>query len=84
MILQMQNSRILGKVKCFTGKHRFKLTTTVATQYMLHHHIRYVLENNRGVGQNLEKNGLDSGSQPNMFYIRCITNNDTRRKESRL
>jgi len=49
MILQTLHSITVGKVKCFTGEYRFKLTTFVATLYKLHHHIRYVLANQIGV-----------------------------------
>jgi len=54
MILQTLNSITVGKVKCFTGEYRFKLTTILATQYKLHHQILYVLLNKSGVRQYLK------------------------------
>jgi starvation-inducible outer membrane lipoprotein len=53
IILQTLKSITVGKEKFFTGEYRFKLTTIVATQYKLHHHIRYVIVNKSGVGEYL-------------------------------
>ena len=55
MILQTQNSINIRKGKGFTGDYRFKLATILATQYKLHHHIRYVLVNKSGVRPYFEK-----------------------------
>jgi hypothetical protein len=80
MILQPLISIIVGKVKCFTGEYRFKLTKLVAIHYKLHHHIWYVLVNKGGGGEYLKNNGLIIDIQPNKFYVRCFKNNDTKLK----
>jgi hypothetical protein len=72
MILQPLNNITVGKVKCFTGENRFKLTKMLAIQYKSHHHIRYVLVNTGGVKLYLKNNGLITDSQLKKFYVRRI------------
>ena len=55
MNFQTRNSINVREMKCYTGDYRFKLATTVATQYKLKHHIRYVVANGSWARPNLKK-----------------------------
>ena len=67
MILQTLHSISEGKIECFMGEYRFKLTTILSIQHKLEHQIRYVIVHKIGVEQHLENKGLITESQPNNF-----------------
>jgi hypothetical protein len=83
MILQTLNNINVREVKCFTGEYRFKLATIVATHYMLHQHIRYVLVNKIVVNSiflKINRLNTDSQQTSSIYYI----NKDRKLKEAQL
>jgi hypothetical protein len=60
MTPQTLNSITVGKLKCFTGEYRFKIITTLVTQYKLKHQICYVLVNKSGIREYLKTKGLST------------------------